>query len=207
MLKQTPKEFRALFLLKFTNELIKNSAEDFIKLENIIKRDQENIRKGILPELNKQISIPKIQRNIPQKTQLRIPMRQKQLSIPHQRFPQRLQYIRPVPTEKQIDLGKLNPLIKDSKVKIIECNGPSTKVRVKGSMGIKESKISLTKEEIKEVINVFSAATKIPVQSGVVRIALGKLVLSAIISETIGSKFIIEKMQPPQRFNPPQLRR
>ena len=45
------------------------------------------------------------------------------LRIPEIRLPPRLQYLRPRPTELEIDLAKLNPLVKDQAVKIIECNG------------------------------------------------------------------------------------
>ena len=118
------------------------------------------------------------------------------LRIPEIRFPQRLQYLRPIPTNIEINLVKLNPLVRDPKVKIIECHGPDQNLVVKGDMGTKKAKITLNKEEIDEIIQIFSKATKIPVQEGIYKIVIGKLVLSAIISDVIGTKFIIKKMSP-----------
>lgn len=118
------------------------------------------------------------------------------LKIPEIRFPKRLQYLTPIPTNREIDLAKLNPLIQDPKVKIIECHGPDQNLIVKGEMGTKKARIILNKEEIKKVIQRFSSATKIPIQEGVYKVVIGKLILSAIISDVIGSKFIIKKMSP-----------
>ena len=61
-------------------------------------------------------------------------------------------------------------------------------------MGTKRTNIILSKEDISDVIKKFSETTKIPLQEGIFRVAIGKLILSAIISEVIGSKFIIKKM-------------
>lgn len=126
------------------------------------------------------------------------------LRIPEVRFPQRLQYLRPIPTNLDIDLIKLNPLVRDPKVKIIECHGPDQNLIVKGDMGTKKTKIILDKEEIDEVIQIFSKATKIPAQEGVYKVVIGKIILSAIISDVIGAKFIIKKMSPySSRFRSP----
>jgi len=119
------------------------------------------------------------------------------LKIPEPRLPETVQYLRPIPTTRTIDLGKLNPLIRDPFVKIIECNGPNEKIIVMGRMGRKSTKIILTKEEINNIINKFSEAGKIPVHEGVFKVVFGRLIFSAIISEVIGSKFIIRKMPGP----------
>lgn len=118
--------------------------------------------------------------------------------IPETRFPSHIQYIKPVPVNKEIDLGKLNPLIADRFVKIIECYGPNENLFVKGNMGVKKTGINLTDEEIKNIINKFSEETRIPVNEGIFKVALGRLMFSAIISETVGSKFIISKIPPEQ---------
>ena len=52
----------------------------------------------------------------------------------------------------------------------------------------------LSKEEINEIIIKFSQASKIPTHEGVFRVAVGKFIFSAIISDVISSKFIIQKM-------------
>jgi hypothetical protein len=116
------------------------------------------------------------------------------LKIPESRLPETVQYLRPIPTSRMIDLGKLHPLIRDSLVKVIECNGPDEKIIVMGAMGRKSTKIILTKEEIDDTINKFSEAAKIPVHEGVFKVVFGRLIFSAMISEVVSSKFLIRKM-------------
>lgn len=120
------------------------------------------------------------------------------ISEPH--LPETVRDIRPIPTEREIDLGKLNPLVNDSLVKTIEYSGTNDKIIVTGGMGRKSTSISLTKEEAEDIINRFSHASRIPVHEGFFRVAIGRLVLSSVISnvESIGSQFIITKLSAPQ---------
>jgi len=102
--------------------------------------------------------------------------------------------LRPTLSSRTIMLEKLDPLVKDPLVRAIECNGPDERVIVTGAMGRKSTKIILTKEELSEIIKKFSDASKIPVHEGIFRVVFGGLSLSAIVSEIIGSKFLIKKM-------------
>ena len=116
------------------------------------------------------------------------------LFIPEPKLPSHLEYLQPIPTAGvEIDLFKLNPLIQDAAVRIIEVN-PDERVIVSGIMGTMPVNIILNKEDIDRVINKFSEASKIPISEGIYKIVVGNLVLSAIVSETISSKFIIKKM-------------
>ncbi len=118
------------------------------------------------------------------------------LKIPEPYLPETVQHLRPIPTDKEIDLGKLNPLIKDPLVKTIEYSSANEKIIVTGGMGRKPTSIVLTKEEADEIINRFSHFARIPIHEGFFRVAIGRLVLSAIVSniDSIGSKFIIQKL-------------
>ncbi len=116
------------------------------------------------------------------------------LRIAEPLLPETVRYIRPAPIRKEIDLGKLNALINDPFVKIIECFGPDQKIFVSGRMGRKRTPIILTKEEIDGVIKNFSENSKIPVHEGVLNIAFGRLYLSTIISEVTSPRFVIRKM-------------
>ena len=61
-------------------------------------------------------------------------------------------------------------------------------------MGVKKTNIVLDKEDIDQIIKAFSEKARIPIHGGILKMVVGRLVLSAIISEIIGSKFIIKKM-------------
>jgi len=217
MLELKSTEFKTFFLLQFTKELINNSGGiEILELKNLLKErlkekedkikeimqkkeiSQEIIRdiKG-LPLLKPKIIteiFPKKKNIIPQSTNITGKPIQYVLKIPQPKIPLQFQYLRPIPTQKEIDLSKLNPLIKDPQVKIIECHGVDQNVIVKGNMGTKKTNIILSKTEIDDVIKKFSEETRIPVQGGVFKVAIGKLIFSAIISEVISSKFIINKM-------------
>ena len=115
------------------------------------------------------------------------------LRIPEPRLPPRFQYLKPIATNVQIDLGKLNPLIKDPAVSLIECNGSDEKIIVR-IPSIKTTSIILSKEEINDIIKKFSETAKIPVSEGIFKVAVGRLILTAVVSEVTETKFIIKKI-------------
>ncbi len=128
---------------------------------------------------------------------LKPPIKKMSLSpiiIPKSKLSQRFQYLKPTPTNLEIDLGKLNPLIKDPLVKDLEVPGGNQNVIVSGMMGRKKTNIILSREEIEEIIEKFSKTAKIPVHEGIFKVVVGKLIFSAVVSNIIGSKFIIKKM-------------
>ena len=195
MLNKTSLAFRTLFLLAFTRELIKHhSGIEILELENIIKHKKKQELEQKEKHISKnafQLTSSKIipQRAIKPQTQ-ELPQI---LRIPEPRLPARFNYLRPTPTNIDIDLGKLNPLLKDPVVKIIECHGSDKNIYVRTN-SLKKTNIVLTKPEIDEIIEIFSKKTKIPAIEGVFKVVVGKTIFSAIVSETIGSKFIIRKM-------------
>lgn len=206
-------DFKKVFLLTFTKELIRHSEKrDILKLQKIIelKEKGEKEKRFSKPEaiFTKEISVKEI---TPQKIETKTkpieilplrksPVRQftkpvpRQLFIPEPKLPEHLEYLKPIPTPGvEIDLFKINPLIKDSAVRIIEAN-PEERVAVTGAMGTKPTGIILSKEDIDRIINKFSEFSKIPATEGIYRVVVGNLILSAIISENIGSRFTIKKM-------------
>ena len=187
-------EFLGSFLLQFTKELIRNSSDKIAELENILKREEKARKREIVLKIKeiekpaeKKVSAhlqfyPKIPQRISASSFMPLPAQKKPYSI------------RPYPTETEIELGKLNPLIKNPAVKIIECNGPDEALTIKGATGTKNLDMTLTKDEINRIIETFSHVAKIPVQEGIFKVVVGKLILSAIVSNVIGSKFIITKI-------------
>ncbi|HJX50872.1 MAG TPA: hypothetical protein VJ438_05425 [Candidatus Nanoarchaeia archaeon] len=200
-LQETSEKFKELFLLAFTRELIIHAGGgEVLELESELELEKqetkEKIKDIVKEELKPSKSFAKF-KALPKPFILA-----KRLVIPIQRFPERLSYIQPIPTPIQVDLGKLNPLIKDPMVQTIECHGPDKKIIVR-TPSERETEISLTKEEINNIVKTFSEHTKIPAEEGVFRVALGRIVFTAIISDIVGTKFMIKKLlyQP----TPPQL--
>lgn len=208
----TDTEKKKLFLLLFTQELIRHSLKEPYEPEKIpargfvkkIPKPKESIKSLVRKELsrekfqekgdlNKTIRETKKFRSKQRPTQVRnigIP----RLRIPKPRLPERFQYLKPMITEKRIDLGELNELVNNPNISEIETQGPNENIFVSGNLGKKQTEIILSNEEINEVINRFSKAAKIPMFEGVFRVVVGKLIFLAIISEETGSKFLIKKM-------------
>src|SRR4030042_2260307 len=199
-------DFKRFFLMKFTEELIRRSEKrDIIKLQEIIESKKKRKREKLV-FLKTRGRIKKISGKIPVRLAGKPAARivragrivKPLLLIPEPKLPEHLEYLKPVATAgTEINLFKLNPLVKDSAVKIIEVN-PDEKVTVTGTMGTKPTDIILSKEDIDGIINKFSEISRIPVTEGVYRVVAGNMILSAVISEVIGSKFVIKKIMPSQ---------
>lgn len=95
-----------------------------------------------------------------------------------------------------IDIGKLNLFLTDKAITMIECPGPHKFVLIKKAGKVNLTKIILTQEEIDKIIENFSKAARIPLIGGVFKASTGKLTISAILSEFVGSRFIIYKASP-----------
>jgi hypothetical protein len=209
------KEFGEKFLFLFTQELIVNSGKkEIIKLQTLLEEKnnlslnsnllrREIVKKGDLSSvktltpfysslnmnLKRDFSVhPMIPHPIMNPTK-------KMLFIPESSLPKHLENLRPVPSLEKfdIDLGKINLLINDPAVQIIE-GSPNEQVRVIGRMGNRITKIILTREDIEIILNKFSDLSKIPIKEGIYKVACGNLLLSAVVSEIIGSKFVIKKI-------------
>lgn len=207
MLKQYSEDFKIDFLMQFTKQLIINSTPiEIYKLKHLVKDEEIDKKHHILKkrkEIEKQtknilknplhnISNISLQKTTPIK-------RKRILRIPSARLPPHLQYLKPSASNvPPMNLGKLNPLLKNPLVTDIQCNGVDENIIANGSKGEKKTSIILTKEDIDEILQKFSTATKIPLHDGLYKVAHGKLILNAIISKVTGSRFTIKKMN----YNP-----
>jgi hypothetical protein len=221
MITQISEQDNLLILLNFTKELIKNSkSEETLALEKklTLAREFEKKKRPLVKPVQ---TFPVVSRRFPQKLPVSnyvsrsdiksnvveqilqntsIPSQQRtresqqpKLLVPDVNLPERFQYLKPVPTKEEMDLGKLNPLILNPQVREIECNGPNTEIVVKSPMS-KKTQIILNEDEIESVFETFSKIAKIPIEENIIKIAAGNLILNGINSKVIGSKFIIRKM-------------
>jgi len=94
------------------------------------------------------------------------------------------------------DYGRITPLLNDPSVSSIECPGPGKPVTIIRSGMRQFTKIVLTPEEIKGILDKVSDAAHIPLLEGVFRAAVDNFSINAILSEMIGSRFVIKKSTP-----------
>jgi hypothetical protein len=99
--------------------------------------------------------------------------------------------VRPPPGS--INLGKINFLLYDPRVESIECLGDKKNIVLKKNGTIQTTPFKLTKEEIVDVINEFSARTRIPLVGGTFKAAYQNLIMTAITSQYTSGRFLILK--------------
>ena len=100
------------------------------------------------------------------------------------------------PRPEGLMLGKLESLLKDRSIQSIECPGPEKNVLIKRYNKINTTKITLNQIEITNIINNFAQQAKIPVIGGILKAAVGDMIISAVLSEFVGSRFILNKITP-----------
>ena len=191
---------------KYTKEL--NPRTDFIKSQEIEKiheipyvhnpeikkQDLTNLRKPIF----KRIRIPRQRlRTMVQKPFIKnkpeniIQTRHPQIIIPE-----------PAPMPEGFNLGKLQQFINDNAIQSIECTGPGKPIFVKTFGRTNSTRVTLSIEEIKQIIEEFSKHARIPPVRGILKAGVGNLIISAVSSEYVGSRFIINKISPIYQNNP-----
>lgn len=99
-----------------------------------------------------------------------------------------------VPFPLAVNLGKLSNPFSDSSVISLRVLGPGKMITGKFLDGSSKSlNISLGNDEITEVINSFSKASKRDINDKVFNASYDGVSINAVISEIVGSRFIISK--------------
>ena len=113
---------------------------------------------------------------------------------------QALQLIQPqyLPKPVGFNLGKIEVFLNDFLIQSIECPGPGKNILIKRQNKISPTRTVISQQEINNIINSFSQEAKIPIIGGILKAAVGNLIISAVVSEFVGSRFIISKLAPPQ---------
>jgi hypothetical protein len=220
-LKQVQNSDRIIFLKQFTQEMLINLSKNYlikekIEIEKLKQKfvEPHEIRKSSLHRTIIPVeTIPKIIQAPPspiiQKktlTSTKSPLQGMKESMSLEKKENISKKIPPIFKQSNNNLqsqkipanafAKINPFLKDKSVQMIECSGPGKNILVKRYNKINLTKTILTQEEIKEIINRFATEARIPVINGILKAAVNNLIISAIISEFVGSRFIINKSTP-----------
>lgn len=222
---------RRLFLLEFTRALIENSRPPEIK----------ETKKSIIPKIEQLMpSRPITSSQIPINTsqipillsRQRVPIRVERIESQFNR--KVLQDNRPilksVDTNNQFEtsmmnssqpiqnkLEKIKPFLNDPSVSSIECSGPEKQLIINKQGLVQTTNISLNQSEISAIVEEVSNKTRIPLVSGTFKAAFDNFIMTAVISEFVGTRFLIQRKMPnmppnygnlpprPTQFQPPQL--
>ena len=90
--------------------------------------------------------------------------------------------------------------MQDPAVLNVECPGPYKNLLVNRGGSVQTSSVMLTHEEINSVMHNISEHTRIPITPGVFRAAVQDLLITAVISDFVGTRFLIQKRNPFQRY-------
>ncbi len=89
--------------------------------------------------------------------------------------------------------GRLEFLIKDPSVRFIKCSGEGKPITIT-RMGVNQiTNIKLSAKEIRAIVENISEAAHLPLVNGVFRAVVDDFAISAIVSDKIGTRFIIKK--------------
>ena len=88
---------------------------------------------------------------------------------------------------------KIDALLNDASVKVIECPGPGRQFSI-FRRGVRQmTKITMTQDEIRQFLERIAQEARIPLIEGIFRIAVDNFIVDAVVSEEIGSRFILKK--------------
>jgi hypothetical protein len=102
--------------------------------------------------------------------------------------------------KESINLGKIASILKDPSVMSLECPGTGKNILVNRSGVIQTSPLTLNKEEINTLMQKFSEKTRIPIVTGLYKAVFSDLLITAVISDYVGTRFIIHKRTPYKQY-------
>lgn len=97
------------------------------------------------------------------------------------------------PVDPEAAYGKIAPLLNDPSVSTIECMGKGKELMVIRAGQKSRTRIVLAEGEIKGVLDKVADDAHIPLMDGVFRATVKGFSINAVVSETIGSRFVIKK--------------
>jgi len=161
--------FKGEFLIRFTEELVLNSAVPYVsqKIENKEQNKTDNKFNIRLKEFNEDITIP-VPGDATGKTGI---------------------------TESS-GMEKIKRFLDDSLITEVECPGPGKFLLIHMGLNTKSTEILLDKSEVESVLNYFSKKSCIPRTGGIFKVIINNLVINAIDSDFGGKRFIITKIHP-----------
>jgi|SRR3989344_1295246 len=184
-------KIREDFLITFIKALIKNSAPPELKVEKYLPEKKLKISQSFRKQKNRNISNlpPMPMRSLTRRMKIAQPeFQQPQIQIPQQSAEQMIQ--------GKINLGKVAQFLRDPSVLSVECTGPGKHLLINRSGAIQTTPATLTKEEIDKILSEISLQTQIPIVPGLFKALFRNLLITAVVSDYVGSRFIIQKRTP-----------
>lgn len=187
--KNSKHELRAVFMETFIKELIMNSKvapAPIVNTEKIVFPEQEenfDVVRGPM-SMNRKVSPFRVREmgNVSRKPRV-------ERAVVPERAPARQMAVPSGPP----NTNKILPLLKDPRVRSIECKGAGQFVLINKSGLVQTTPVVLSDEEISLLIDEFSKKTRIPLVGGMLKAALGNLIMTAVVSQDGKGRFVVQK--------------
>jgi hypothetical protein len=215
-------EYRSIFLKEFTKELILNIDKINLgktnsNIENF-NEISERIRKRVLGQIESEYEYNQMRNQIVEATPKVLVTERKTNPLIKSQTKENIDYKeniikpqvrkivenRPTIQQPQVQSIKFSStadtfsaiknMFNDPRVTMVECVGKDQFLLVRTSARVMLTRIKLTEGEIKDLIDMFSKDTKIPIVNGLLNATKDNLNLSAIISGVAGSRFLVKKV-------------
>jgi len=180
------------FVRRFVLAILRN-----VQVNSIERGERYVVHADMVPKISARVMEKSMEtsRVVPKKPVIppRPPVRK---MMPQRVVPSHPQIAPPMPAGNvglSQDYGRITPLLNDVSVSTIECQGAGVPLMVVRAGQRQMTRISLNAGEIKDVLDKVSDAVHIPILEGVFRAAVDNFSISAVVSEIIGSRFVIKK--------------
>jgi len=180
------------FISKFVLTIIKS-----IRDKNLSYEKRYVIHSDLVPKVSEKVMQTSLGEKVINinKTAMTLP-RRKMDKLVTPRMPSKIIHpilFKKVPVGLDQKYGKITSLLNDPSVSTIEYQGAGKPITVIRAGERQITNINLSVGEIKEILKKISDATHIPILEGVFRAAVDNFSINAVVSEMIGSRFIIRK--------------
>lgn len=103
------------------------------------------------------------------------------------------------------EYGKLEQFLKENSITVIECSGPNKEITIVRDGDKQLTKVTLSKEEINKLLELIAKKSNLPIIEGVFKAQVDNFEINAVISDVIGTRFILRKETPYNLIKKPQI--
>jgi len=97
-------------------------------------------------------------------------------------------------------IDRINRIFFDQAIQLLNCPGANKNILITRAGMVQATRMFFSEEEIKEFMRDLSEKTRIPIVPGLVKIMFQNYIITAVVSDILGTKFLIERRQLPQYF-------
>jgi hypothetical protein len=121
-------------------------------------------------------------------------------------IPQAKPMMPPTPQMPKITImERLTRIFADPGVQMLNCPGPNKNILITRLGMVQTSQLSFNENEIKEFMNELSEKTRIPLIPGLIKVIFQNLIITAVVSEFVGTKFVAERRPQLSIQTPPRI--